>query len=188
MHTILRVACFLGLASVFLLTGCTSSFTYKVWHTGEFRHVREPAANPALAVFFEPQRKDFLVAYDSVLDGGDDPRRLNYFLGENERPVAERRKPHFTSTNGSVMIAVPVNGPTNNRPVAIWDKDPAKELTIYTDAGGIGPYPLPVFEETNGNGVRVLLTPWAVVGDAACVSAILGLFAVFACPGCFSSH
>ena len=166
-----------------LLTGCTSSFTYKVWHTGEFRHVREPATNPALAVFYEPQRKDFLVAYNSVLDGGDDPRRLNYFVGENENRVSQRRKPHFVSTQDAALIVVPLNDSTNRLPAATF----RKELTIHTADGVIGPDPLPIFEETNGTTTRVLLTPLAVMGDAALVSAVLALFAVFACPGCFSS-
>ena len=173
---------FMGLA--LLLTGCTSSFTYKVWNTGEFRHVREPAPNPAPAVFYEPQRKDFLVSYDSVRDGGDDPRRLHYFVGENENRVSERRKPHFTSAKGAALIAVPLNDATNHLPAATF----RKELIIYTAAGVIGPDPLPVFEETKGNTTRALLTPFAVVGDAALISAILALFGVFACPGCFSSH
>ena len=169
---------------VFLLTGCTSSFTYKVWNTGEFRHVREPATNAALAVFYEPQRKDFLVAYDSVLDGGDDPQRLSYFVGENESRVVGRRQPHFSSTNDFVLITVPLNRPSHGLPAAFFEK----ELTLHTDAGVIGPNPLPIFEETNGNTTRVLLTPLAVVGDAALISAVLALFAVYVCPGCFSSH
>ena len=184
MQMFFRVARIMFMGLALLLTGCTSSFTYKVWNTGEFRHVREPATHPAPAVFYEPHRKDFLVAYDSVRDGGDDPRRLHYFVGENENRVSERRKPHFTSTKGAALIAVPLNDSAHQLPTATF----RNELTIYTVAGVIGPDPLPVFEETNGNTTRVLLTPFAVVGDATLVSAILALFAVFACPGCFSSH
>src|SRR3954466_8104923 len=142
----------LGLA--FLVTGCEHSFTYTVWKTGEFRHFREPATNASVAVFYEPQRNDFLVAYDSVLDGGDDPRRLYYFLGENEQRIVERKKPNFVPTNGPVLIVVPVNGATN-LPAAIFQN----ELTVYTTQGSIGPYPLPAYEETSGTVVRVLLTP-----------------------------
>src|SRR5678816_1999736 len=95
----------LGGVLAFLMAGCESSFTYKVWKTEEFRHVRERATNSNVTVFYEPVRKDYLISYDAVRDGGDDPRRLNYFLGENRERVLDRKKPSFVSTNHLTLNA-----------------------------------------------------------------------------------
>jgi hypothetical protein len=57
----------LGVAG--LLTGCEHTFTCTLWQTDDFRHFRAPAANAEVEVSYAPQRKDFLVAYNSVRDG-----------------------------------------------------------------------------------------------------------------------
>jgi hypothetical protein len=112
----------LGASLVLLMTGCESSFTYKLWKTDEFRHVREPATNPAVAVFYAPQHKDYLVGYDSVVDGGDVPRRVHYFLGENHERVIDRQKPRLVSTNRIGLQPVPINQGTNAL-LPLWAKE-----------------------------------------------------------------
>src|SRR5262245_10935040 len=129
-------ACFLRsmtVALVLLTPGCKSSFTYKLWTTDEFRHVREHATNSSVAVYYEAERKDYLISYDSVRDGGDAPRRLNYFLGENRERIMERKKPRFVSTNRLTLSAMPVNENTNAVPSVAFDGT----LTIYSDNGQI---------------------------------------------------
>ena len=173
----------LAVALVLLTPGCESSFTYKLWKTDEFRHVREHATNSTVTVYYELKRKDYLVSYDSVRDGGDAPRRLNYFLGENHERISERKKPHFVSTNRLALSAVPLNESTNMPPAATFDGT----LTIYTDRGQIGPYPLPTYEEASGTGTQVALTPLAVTGDLLCLSAILALVGAYVyASGCWN--
>lgn len=164
---------------VVLMAGCESSFTYKLWHAEDFHHVRAPATNSNVAVYYEPNRKDFLVAYDSVRDGSEAPRRLNYFLGANTERIAHRKKPSFLSTNRLILQAVPVNQETNSKPAAVFQS----ALTIYTSDGEIGPYPLPAYEEADGTIARVALTPLAVTGDLICLGAIIAVIGAFAYAG-----
>jgi hypothetical protein len=166
-------------ALAMLMAGCQHSFTYKLWQTDEFRHVRERATNSNVAVFYAPARKDFLISYNSVRDGGDGPRRLNYFLGENRGRIFDRKKPAFVSTNHLTLNAVPINQGTNSTPAAKFEG----MLIIYTDKGQIGPYPLPTYEEGSGTAVQVALTPLAVTGDVVCVSAILAMIGAYAYAG-----
>ena len=167
---------FTGLLLAPLLAGCEHSFTYTLWHQDEFRHHREPATNPAVAVYYAPQRKDYLVAYNSLRDGDHTPRRQAYFLGASEVRVSEHQKPAFVSTNGWQLQPVPVNTATNVLPYAGFDR----RLTIHTAAGDIGPDALPSYPESNGTGAKVALTPLAVAGDVTCVALIVGFFAALA--------
>ena len=172
----------LGLLLAALLPGCElaeKSFTYKVWHTDDFRHVRGPATNPDVAVFYAPERKDFLVAYNSIRDGADAPRRQSYFVLQNEELVASRKKPAFASSNGLEVVAVPVNGATNVFPHALFDQ----RLIIHTAESQFGPYPLPDYEESSGVLVKSALSPLTIAGDATCVGLILGVFAAYAYAG-----
>lgn len=159
-----------------VFTGCADlhkhSFTYKLWQTDDFRHLREPATNPAVAVHFAPQRKDYLVTYDSLRDGDDAPRRIGYFLGDYETQNPDRRRPRLVATNRMELVSVPVNAGTNSLPSALFDH----RLTIYTAQGQVGPYALPTYVESDGVGIKTALTPLTVVGDATCVSLIAGFF------------
>ena len=172
----LRFTC-LWLAA--LVSGCEHSFTYTLWHQDEFRHHREPATNPAVAVYYAPQRKDFLVAYNSLRDGDNTPRRQAYLLGDNQARVSEHKKPALVSTNRWPLVPVPINGATNVLPHARFDQ----RLTIHTETGDIGPEPLPTYPESTGTGAMVALTPLAVAGDVTCVGLILGFFAALAYAG-----
>jgi hypothetical protein len=165
-----------GLFLVVLLPGCEHSFTYKLWQQDQFRHHREPATNAAVAVYYAPRQKDFLVAYNSLRDGDSAPRRQAYFLGANEALVRDHQKPKLTATNRLVLEAVPVNLDTDAVPRAQFHR----ELIISTEAGDIGPYALPVYVESTGTGTKAALTPLAVAGDITCLAFIAGFFAVLA--------
>jgi hypothetical protein len=114
-----------------------------------------------------------------VRDGGDAPRRLHFFLGENRERITERQKPHFVSTNRLALTPVPLNASTNAPPAAAFDG----ALTIYTGRGQVGPYPLPTYEEASGTAVQAALTPLAVTGDVLCLSAILALVGAYLYAG-----
>jgi hypothetical protein len=185
-HRLLSAVALLALAA---LTGCglhRESFTYKLWHTDEFRHWREPATNAAVAVDFSPARKDYLVTYNSLRDGDNTPRRQSYFLGDYQSRLLEERKPRLVTTEKMTLVSVPVNGATNP-PCAHFDK----ALTIHAPEGEIGPYPLPTYVEADGAVVKTALTPLTVIGDVTCLSLIVGLFGLFAFASSgasFSAH
>ena len=155
------------------LTGCglhRESFTYKLWHTDEFRHWREPATNAAVTVNFSPARKDYLVTYNSLRDGDNTPRRQSYFLGDYQARLLEEKKPRLVSTKKLELTSVPLNSATTP-PCAHFEH----VLTIHTPEGEIGPYKLPTYVETDGAFVKTALTPLTVIGDVTCLSLLIGL-------------
>ena len=102
----------IALLAITVLPGCglhRESFTYKLWESDEFHHWREPATNAAVAVHYAHARKDFLVTYHSLRDGGQAPRRQAYFLGEYETHREDQRKPRLISRPDMELVPVPVN-------------------------------------------------------------------------------
>ena len=173
-----RLASALLLLALAALTGCglhRESFTYKLWHTDEFRHWREPATNAAVALDYSPARKDYLVTYNSLRDGDNTPRRQSYFLGNYQSRLLEEKKPRLVSNKKLALVSVPLNS-TTNPPCAHFEH----VLTIHSTEGEIGPYPLPTYVEADGAFVKTALTPLTVIGDVACLSLIIGLFGLFA--------
>jgi hypothetical protein len=176
-----------ALGTAALLTGCKTcqedTLTGKLWNSHQFTHFREPAREPHLAVFYAPAFNDFLIAYDSVREGEDVPRRLSYFALANERHVADHEQPDFVSTNGLNLVFVPLNVATNVLPYAIYDS----LLTIRTSEERLGPYPLPNYKESDGLVIKTALTPLAVTGDATVVGLVLGaVFVVGLCQSGWS--
>jgi hypothetical protein len=171
MKTIPRAMRGLAVVLAFCMSGCESSFTAQLWKTERFRHYSQPAPDPAVAVFYSPRRKDYLVAYDAT-DGFLSNRR-NYYLGENVEQILDQKRPRFASTLLSRLEPVPVNQGTNVLPSA----QAGNWVTIHTDLGQIGPYPLPKYEDRRGTAIQVALTPVAVVGDVALVSLIVAVAA-----------
>ena len=169
-----RLTCTIALLTLTAFTGCglhRETFTYKLWQSDEFRRVREPATpNPALTIHFSPLRKDYLISYESAVDG-EAWLRQAYFLGEFETRESGERKPHLVASNGLELVAVPINGATNVVPRATFKNS----FTIYTGEGFIGPCALPAYPETSGLGSKLAMTPIAVLGDVGCVSLIIGM-------------
>jgi hypothetical protein len=163
------------------VTGCECvqdySLTYKVWNSSDLRHYREAASNPNVQVFEDTQQKDFLVTYDEVRDTTDQPRRRAYFLGANERRLSKGQKPSFTNPKRAAKLpSIPVNGDTNQVPFTLY----GTALTIQTEKGKVGPYPLPAYEDRSGLAQRLALSPLAVAGDAVLGGLLAGLFAAMA--------
>jgi hypothetical protein len=171
----------LPLLAILALTGC-GCFTQELWQTEEFRHWREPATNAAVAVYYSPARKDYLVGYNALRDGDNDLQRQYYFLGAYHSRQKEKSKPRLVSPKRLKLVAVPLNSATNP-PCAHFDKT----LTIHTPEGMIGPYPLPTYVESDGTLVKTALTPVTVLGDITCVSLVVGLLGLYAYAGGWGS-
>ena len=164
---------FMAVSVAALFTGCETAkegLTGSLWQSHHFTHFREPAPEARLAVFYAPAFDDYLVAYDSVRDDEDEPRRQSFFVIANEANLASHKKPSLISTNGLGLVAVPLNGATNVFPHATYDS----RLTIRTAEERFGPYPLPNYKESDGVAIKTALTPLAVAGDATIVGLVLG--------------
>lgn len=164
----------LALMLALILTGCESSFTAQLWKTDRLHHVVKPASGLPVRVFYAPERKDYLLSYEAGERFASKPRQL--YLGENIDCLEGRQKPRYASEPLSKLQPLPVNQGTNVLPAAVV----TTTLTIYTEKGVMGPYPLPAYDDGGGTALQVVLTPFAVAGDLAVFCLVLGLVAAVA--------
>ncbi len=173
------------LATGFLLacTGCETvekySLTHRLWHSGDWQQFSEPAPNPNLALFEATNRSDLLIQYDALSEKSSTPRRRAYFLNPNERRIATGKKPKWVNLSvTNRMDPIPVLAtPTvdTNRPpqmpaYAVPSKG-GRAFTLHGLMKSETTFDLPVYTESSGTPVRVILTPLAVAGDTVLVTA-----------------
>jgi hypothetical protein len=179
----------LTLGLVPLLAGCETvqkySLTYRLWEDGELTSFSEPAPEPHLALFEATNRADVVVEYDALSEKHDAVRRRAYYLGANQERILAGKRPKWTKTPPpQEMTAIPVRAApfigTDARPDrgpwAVMTRD-NKSFDFYTHAGAADSFDLPVFRESSNLPTRVVLTPFAVAGDAVMVggvAAVLG--------------
>lgn len=193
---ILRLLPLLTVFALFL-TGCESiekySLTSRLWRSGDFLKTNEPAKDPRVALFRSPDVKSVLVVYDAYSDRRDQVRRQAYFLSGDPDSGHGRHKPRMVDPGEGVgMLAIAFKPAANGTPGA------GESRGIYATMaeGGHGfvlhgggfpqkPYSLPVYIETSGRAVQVLLTPFAVAGDAVMAGGVVafGGFIVMARTG-----
>ncbi|GEM_PF-925149 len=177
------------LGMVVLVTGCETverySLTYKLWNDGDFRNYCQPAPKPNLALFSDAFDGDVLVEYDALSDKHSAIERRAYFLEANRSRVGAGRKPKFVDlAMASGMKPIPVldcgSAITNSLP---WfacypfkaEGGPGFKLHRMNGAESI--YELPVYLESFGTPTRVVLTPFAVLGDTVMAGAVASAMA-----------
>ncbi len=164
----------------FFVTGCTSA----LWDKKTFANHYRPD-NPAdLHLFYSTARKDILVQYNEWSDKDNKAQLRSYWLEPNILRVNRERKPHFTAsmeTKGLMVISVaetPPNRPASAVPElsAVARRDDTF-FTLYSGNERGDPYKLPAYTGPSQRVKQVLLTPFAVIGDATIAGAIIGYFA-----------
>ena len=115
-----------------LAGGCV---THKLWTESQLDAWNEPAGNPDLRLFHDARQQDWLVVYQEISERNDDIRTRAFFLNRNQKPLAQRSRPHFVNVNSSrsltpvpVLFSLPTNAPeffcaatrTNNGTLAIF--------------------------------------------------------------------
>jgi hypothetical protein len=161
------------------LSGCA---TPAVWRAGSFDRYCEPARPPNLSLFDSSSPKDLLVEYSEMREETSSSVRRVYWLFENARRIQERRKPKFVpeaAAKGLVAIpvlqapAAPDRSLAGGRYAIVSTNDYA--FTLYSEGKEEGAFELPVYADSSGRMRQILLTPPAVVADAAIVGGIAGL-------------
>jgi alpha-D-ribose 1-methylphosphonate 5-phosphate C-P lyase len=158
------------------------SLTYHLWTNVEMRHLDEPAPNPRLQLAELEHADDILVQYDEVRENHGRIRRRAYLLGANAGRIDANKKPHFIDPT---RISAPRAIPTGESLSFVANAGPgfstfatvtngSRDFTIYRPGREESIYALPVYEDRSSTGVRLALTPFAVVGDAALFGAIAG--------------
>jgi hypothetical protein len=184
---------------IWLFSGCETvheySLTYKVWSTDEFNRWSEPETNPFLALFETPDHAKLLVAYDVYSEKHSKAKRRAYYLQPNLARIEAGKAPKFVPTVvPEGMRAIPVfeakalgtNPAPNLTNYAILDES-GRAFALYPQAEPLGALRLPVYPESSGTPVRVLLTPFAIVGDTVMVGVVASVAAVVvACSSGFT--
>ena len=168
-------------------TGCQTverySLTYRLWDNEDLRKWSEPAPNPNLALFETTNRTAVLVQYDALSEKRSTVLRRTFYLYPNQARIASATKPKWVKpslADGMKPIAVlPAQSAATNRPpalsaYAVVSKE-AREFTLYWPRELKETFALPVYAETSGTPTRVLLTPFAVAGDAVLVGVVAGV-------------
>ena len=165
--------------STLLLNGCA---TPAVWNAGSFARFCEPANPPNLALFQSDSRKDILVQYSEMREEGSSTQQHTYWLYENEERIKEKRKPKFISEKAAAgLIPIPLS--TNQTPPEASNANARYAVistnqyafTLYSVGQEEGSFELPVYVDSSGRMKQILLTPPAILADAAIIGGIVGL-------------
>ncbi len=148
----------------------------------DFRKFSEPAPNPNLALLQSSNRGEILVQYDALSEKHSKVKRHLYYLGPNQARIDAGEKPRFVeraTTEGLSSIPVfetlAAQSPSEGLPYARVANQ-GRAFTLYSPPNEAHTYDLPVYPETSGTAVRVVLTPFAVAGDTVmvgCVAAVV---------------
>ena len=190
-------------ASLLLLaTGCQTvenySLTYRLWNNDGWCKFSDPATNPNLALFEATNHADVLVQYDAFSEKHSRFERHAYYLHPSQTRVDAGPKPELVkppAVDGMKPIPVlPTQGALTNQPSglpahAVVTKN-GRGFTLYRPMEPESAFDLPVYAETSGTATRIVLTPFAVAGDAVMVGAVAAvvgflLWAQIGAPTCF---
>jgi len=183
MNRKLKAALLLTLAGslALLVTGCSTveqySLTYRLWDTGDLRKFSEPAPNPNLALFETTNGVDVLVEYDALSEKHSCIKRQAYHLHESEALIVGGKQPKLVrSAVRDGMKPIPVLptplADTTRLPELPRYGVPSREgrgFTLYRAMKQEESSDLPVYPETSGTPIRIVLTPFAVAGDTVMV-------------------
>jgi len=165
-------------------TGCETvekySLTYRLWDNQDLRKWSEPAPDPNLALFAATNCASVLVQYNALSEKHSTVKRRAYYLHQNAARIAAGKQPELVSLAvADGMETIPVL-PTQNDITNLPPKLPAyavvikagRGFTLYRLMESEANFDLPVYAETSGTPTRLVLTPFAVVGDTVMVGAV----------------
>jgi hypothetical protein len=173
-----------------LLTSCAAvekySLAYRLWDNDAWCKFSDPAPNPNLAQYDACSEKHLRVerqAYDLH------PSQTHAEAGPKRELV------ELSAADGMKPIPVlPTQGALTNQPpglpaYAVVTKE-GRGFTLHRPMEAESDFDLPVYAETSGTATRIVLTPFAVVGDTlmvGAVAAVVGflLWAQMGAPTCF---
>jgi hypothetical protein len=167
-----------------LATGCETvekySLTYRVWDNDDWCKFDEPMPNPNLGLFEATNHAYVLVEYDAFSEKHSAVKRCAYYLDPNQANLHAGTKPELvmpSAADGMKPIPVlPTQGALTNPPpglpaYAVVTKE-GRGFTLYRPMEFEATFDLPVYVETSGTPIRIVLTPFAVAGDTVMVGAV----------------
>jgi hypothetical protein len=190
-------------ASLLLLgTGCETvkkySLTYRVWDNDDWCKFNEPMPNPKLALFEATNHAYVLVEYDAFSEKHSKVKRCAYYLDPNQANVYAGTKPELvkplSADEMKPILVLSTQGALTNPPpglpaYAVVTKG-GRRFTFYRSMESEATFDLPVYVETSGTPIRIMLTPFAMAGDTVMVGAVAAvvgflLWAQIGAPTCY---
>jgi hypothetical protein len=182
------VTCLLAVALSPLMTGCEVvnqySFTHKLWSDTALINHYEPAQPAHLKLFQDRHKSDVLVQYDESREKNGAVRPRAFFLRPNLEKLAEGGKPHFVKpSEAEELQIIPVVSHSSTNAASIAAGAPGAEalhaevsadgtrFTLFSGDQEIGAYDLPVYVDPSSHTTKILVTPFALVGDAVLIGA-----------------
>lgn len=172
-----------ALAAILAATspGCKStesfSLTQRLWAAPDIQGHYRPAADPRLEVFLHASGREALARYHELREKDASVRSRGLLLraGAEQRSAAVR--PDFASTTPPRTAAqLPLLAARAARvaePHARWSPVP-NEFFVNVPGWDSSPRQLPEYEDHKNPAGKILLTPFAVVGDAVIYGVLIG--------------
>ena len=172
----------LVLAAVLAATsmGCETTgpicLTQRLWETSDLQGHFRPAPDPRLEVFLHASGREALARYDELREKDARVRSRGLMLRADtqERPASVR--PHFVSPTpprGATKLPVLAAGATGvAEPHARWSTV-TNEFFVNAPGWDSSARHLPEYEDHKNPAGKILLTPFAVVGDAVIYAVLI---------------
>jgi hypothetical protein len=155
--------------------GC---MTHKLWTEAPLDEWNEPAPDTNLRVFRNPQNTDWLVVYNELSDRNNSVRQRAFFLGANQKRLAEHRQPHFANANSAAgLMPVPLYISTPTNPpnfYGLTNSVSLGEIRIFAEGQTAGTFDLPMYVDGWGRVQRIAWTPVAVTADLTIIGGCIG--------------
>jgi hypothetical protein len=144
------------------VSGCV---TPALWKEQAFDGLNQPARPPNLQVY--KMQDDWLIEYDEANEKNERIRRRAYYLNENQAAIEAHKPPRFVRRPETASFEVAQALISTN----------THQFTLYDGGENRGTYEFPIYPAPSGRVKQVLLTPGAVVADAAIVGAVIVVIA-----------
>lgn len=159
-----------------LITG--GCMTHKLWTESPLDEWNEPSPDVHLQVFRVPQPADWLVVYDELSDRNNSVQRRAFFLGVNQKRIAEQRRPHFAKTNSAEgLMPVPLYLSTPTNPPVFYGLTnciSSEKIRLFAAGQPVDTFALPVYADGWGRVQKIIWTPVAVTADLTIIGGCLG--------------
>jgi hypothetical protein len=159
-----------------LLSGCATS---ELWQEGTFRKAHFPAAPPELLLHYSAERQDVLAQYLERRQDSEVRIPRAFWLYENLESIRMRSHPQFVSPAAAAGLqAVPVypskQAAKAASPADLYGVllDDQVQFELYSGERALGTFTLPSYRDPGGRLKQVLLTPFALVFDAATIAVV----------------
>lgn len=172
-----------ALAAVLAATsiGCQTTapicLTQRLWETPDLQGHYRPAPDPKLELFLRASGRELLARYDELRERDARVRSRGLLLRADVQERSASVRPCFVSPtpprDATRLPVLAVGAPRVAEPHARWSTD-TKEFFVNVPGWDSSARHLPEYEDHKNPAGKILLTPFAALGDAVIYSVLIG--------------